>query len=100
MTQTIVAIFDTSDEALTAARALRREGITRLELMSAEPIHAWVSDEETKSHIGIFAVIGAVIGAGLAIWLTVWTSRRVEINTGGMPIVTSWAFGIIVFEMA
>jgi hypothetical protein len=100
MTQTIVAIFDTSDEALAAARALRGEGITGVELMSAEPIHAWVPEEEAKSHIGIFAVIGAVIGAGLATLLMVWTSRRVDINTGGMPVVTTWAFGIIAFEVA
>jgi hypothetical protein len=100
MTQTIVAIFDTSDEALATARALRGEGLTGVELMSAEPIHDWVPEEEVKSHIGIFAVIGAVIGAGLATLLMVWTSRRVDINTGGMPVVTTWAFGIIAFEVA
>jgi len=31
--------------------------------------------------------------------LTVVTSRRVDLVTGGMPIVTPWAFGIIVFEL-
>ncbi len=100
MTQTIVAIFDTSDEALATARALRNEGITGIELMSAEPIHAWVPEEEAKSYIGIFAIIGAVVGAAFATLMMVWTSRRVNINTGGMPIVTTWAFGIIAFEVA
>src|SRR5688500_12826740 len=100
MPQKILAIFNDSDEAVTAARTLRREGITGIELMSAEPIHAWASEDESKSRIGIFAVLGALIGAGLAIFLTVWTSRRVAINTGGMPVVTTWAFGIIAFEVA
>lgn len=100
MAQTLLAIFNDSDEATTTARALRREGITGIELMSAEPIHDWVPEEESKSRIGIFAVLGALIGAGLALFLMVWTSRRVDINTGGMPIVTTWAFGIIAFEVA
>jgi hypothetical protein len=100
MAQKILAIFNDSEEALTTAHALRREGITGIELMSAEPIHAWASEEESKSRIGIFAVLGAVIGAGLALFLMVSTSRRVDINTGGMPVVTTWAFGIIAFEVA
>jgi hypothetical protein len=35
----------------------------------------------------------------MALLLTVWTSRRVGLVTGGMPIVSPWAFGIIVFEL-
>jgi hypothetical protein len=100
MAQTLLAIFHTSDEALTATRVLRREGITGIELMSAEPIHDWQPEETSKSHIGLFAILGAVIGAALATFFMVWTSQRVHINTGGMPIVTPWAFGIIAFEVA
>jgi hypothetical protein len=29
----------------------------------------------------------------------IWTVRRTGLVVGGMPIVTPWAFGIIVFEM-
>jgi len=100
MAQTLLAIFNTSDEALTATRVLQREGVTGIELMSAEPIHDWQPEESSKSHIGLFAILGAVIGAVLATFFMVWTSRRVDINTGGMPVVTSWAFGIIAFEVA
>jgi hypothetical protein len=100
MAQTLLAIFNTSDEALTAVRALRREGVTGIELMSAEPIHDWQPEESSKSRIGLFAIFGAVVGASLAAFFMVWTSRRVHINTGGMPIVTIWAFGIIAFEVA
>jgi hypothetical protein len=100
MAQTLLAIFNNSDEALSTVRALRREGVTGVELMSAEPIHDWQPEEASKSHIGLFAIFGAVLGATLATIFMVWTSRRVNINTGGMPIVTSWAFGIIAFEVA
>jgi hypothetical protein len=100
MTQTILAIFEEADEALTAARTLRREGIAQVELLSAEPLHGAPHDQQTKSRIGIFAVVGAVIGASLAAWLTIGTSKHVAINTGGMPMATPWAFGIIMFEVA
>lgn len=100
MAQTLLAIFNTSDEALTASRALRREGITGVELLSAEPIHGWQEEAGSKSRIGLWAIAGAVIGAALATVMMVWTSRRVDINTGGMPVVTTWAFGIIAFEVA
>lgn len=100
MAQTLLAIFNTSDEALTAVRTLRREGVTGIELMSAEPIHDWQPEENSKSRIGLFAIFGAVVGASLATLFMVWSSRRVDINTGGMPIVTTWAFGIIAFEVA
>jgi hypothetical protein len=99
MAQTLLAIFNTSDEALTASRALRREGITGVELLSAEPIHGWEAEAESKSRIGLCAIAGAIIGAALAAWLTIGTSRHVNIHTGGMPVVTTWAFGIIIFEM-
>lgn len=99
MAQTLLAIFNTSDEALSATRTLRREGITGIELLSAEPIHDWQPEESTKSYIGLCAIAGAVIGAALATWILVSTSRHVGINTGGMPIVTPWAFGIIAFEV-
>ncbi len=53
-----------------------------------------------KTRIQLFGIIGGLVGAGFAILLTVWTSRRVGLVTGGMPIVSPWAFGIIVFELA
>jgi len=45
------------------------------------------------------AVVGGFVGAGIGLLLTTWTSRRVNLVTGGMPIVSPWAFGVIVFEL-
>jgi hypothetical protein len=100
MTQTILAIFDDTHEALAAMRALQGAGLTQVEMLSGEPVHEAATEDESKSRIGLFAVLGAIIGASAALWLTVGTSRHVAINTGGMPLATPWAFGIIVFEMA
>lgn len=100
MAEKVHALFDTVDEALAAADRLQREGVPRsqITLMSSEPVHI-EANETVKSRIGLFAIAGGVAGATAALLLTVWTSHRVDLVTGGMPIVAPWAFGIIVFEM-
>jgi hypothetical protein len=102
MSAQITAVLDTPEEASVAIAALRREGVPRqaITIMSAEPIHGGPSErDQAKSRIGGFAIAGGFIGAATAVLLTVLTSRRVDLVTGGMPIVTPWAFGIIVFEL-
>lgn len=101
MTETRIAIFDTPAEAVAALGELKREGVPRsaITVMSSEPLHLEDYDAP-RSRIAGFAILGGFIGAAFAILLTVWTSRKVGLVTGGMPIVTPWAFGIIVFELA
>src|SRR5437879_1730203 len=101
MNERILAVFDSASQAQAAARDLQRGGVPRsaITIMSSEPLHLTDSDEQPKSRIGLFAIAGGAIGAIFGMLLTVWTSRRVDLVTGGMPIVTPWAFGIIVFEL-
>jgi hypothetical protein len=103
MPETISACFDNADAALQALAELKRKGFpaSELTLMSAEPLHAALegSGDKTKTRIGAFSIAGGLIGAAAALALTIWTSRRIGLVVGGMPIVTPWAFGIIVFEM-
>jgi Ni/Fe-hydrogenase subunit HybB-like protein len=74
-----------------------KEGLTRqTEISPAETIEPVTAH---SSRIGMFAIIGGIIGASLGALLTVWSSRQVNLVTGGMPIVSPWAFGIIVFEL-
>ncbi|MEW6130568.1 MAG: quinol:electron acceptor oxidoreductase subunit ActD [Acidobacteriota bacterium] len=100
MTETILAAFATHEDALEAARALRREGLREIELMSSEPIHEAMNGDSSKSLITWFTIAGGITGATAAILLTVLTSRHVNIVTGGMPVVSFWAFGVIIFETA
>ena len=95
-----VEVFDTREEAMAVLRELEREGVPRsaITVMSSEPLHL-ESRDEPKTRIPGFAIAGGLLGAAFAIVLTVWTSRRVGLVTGGMPIVSWWAFGIIVFEL-
>lgn len=99
MSEPILATFDTHEDAMAAARALQREGMTQMEFLSSEPIHEAIADDTSTSRITWFTVIGGIAGAAAAILLTVLTSRHVNIVTGGMPIVSFWAFGVIVFEV-
>jgi hypothetical protein len=99
MTEKVHAIFDSHDEAIAALAELERAGVPRSEitLMSSEPVHAETSEHESR--IGLFAIAGGLTGAAAAVALTVLTSRGVGLATGGMPIVSPWPFGIIVFEL-
>ena len=95
-----ISVFDTRHEAVEALHELQRQGVSdsAITVMSSEPLHL-----ETlalpKTRISGFAIAGGLLGAAFAIVLTVWTSRRVGLVTGGMPIVSWWAFGIIIFEL-
>jgi len=101
MAETRIEILDTRAEAISALRELEREGVesSSISVMSSEPLHLDVRDAPSTRIAG-FAIAGGLLGATFAILLTVLTSKRVGLVTGGMPIVSPWAFGIIVFELA
>ena len=101
MAETRIKVFDTRAEAVVALHELQREGVpsSSITVMSSEPLHLEVKDAP-KTRIAGFAIAGGMLGATLAILLTALTSRRVGLVTGGMPIVSPWAFGTIVFELA
>ena len=100
MAETRIEVFDTRAEAVVVLRELQREGVpsSSITVMSSEPLHLETNDAP-KTRISGYAIAGGLLGAVFAIALTVVTSRRVGLVTGGMPIVSPWAFGIIVFEL-
>src|SRR5712691_2375515 len=101
MADTQIRVFNSRHEVVAALHELEREGVpsSSITVMSSEPLHLETSDAP-QSRIAGFAIAGGLLGVAFAIVLPVWTSRRVGLVTGGMPIVSPWAFGIIVFELA
>src|SRR5262245_11925261 len=101
MASTILTSFDNADEAYNAVASLRRAGFNSksITVMSAEPLPAF-EDHEDKSSLGMYAILAAVLAGAAAIALTVGVSLKVGLVTGGMPLVSPWPFGIIVFEVA
>jgi hypothetical protein len=101
MSEPIIAVLDTPEEVYAVLAALNREGVPRraITIMSSEPLHGQFESDNPRSRISGFAIAGGFLGAICAILLTVITSRRVDLVTGGMPIITPWAFGIVAFEL-
>lgn len=95
-----IRVFNSRHEVVAALHELEREGVpsSSITVMSSEPLHLEPL-HPPKTRITGFAIAGGFVGAAFAILLTVLTSRRVGLVTGGMPIVSPWAFGIIVFEL-
>lgn len=100
MAEAEIKIVDTRHQAIDMLHELEREGVpsSAITVMSSEPLHLQIKDRP-KTRIAGFAIVGGFLGAAFAIALTVWTSKQVGLVTGGMPIVSPWAFGIIVFEL-
>jgi ActD protein len=101
MSDELVAVIDNIEAANEAIARLQASGIpsTGIIAASSEPLHGLEPAEQSPSRISLFGICGGLLGAVFAIALTVSTSKRVGLVTGGMPIVTPWAFGIIVFEL-
>ncbi len=100
MADSQIRVFNNRHEVVAALHELEREGVpsSSITVMSSEPLHLEAL-HPPKTRIAGFAIAGGLLGAAFAILLTVLTSRRVGLVTGGMPIVSPWAFGIIVFEL-
>jgi heterodisulfide reductase subunit A-like polyferredoxin len=99
----LTAIIDSPLQAQEATAELYEEGFARedITVMSAEPLPAFMSefDSRSRGRATLLVIGGGFAGAFAAIALTVWTAKRMGLVTGGMPIVTPWAFGIIVYEL-
>jgi hypothetical protein len=102
-TEKLTAIIDSPHQAGQAAAGLEQEGFARdsITVMSAEPLPGFIAEFESQSpgRAGLISIAGGLAGAVAAIVLTAWTARRMGLVTGGMPIFTTWAFGIIVYEL-
>jgi hypothetical protein len=96
------AEFREPEAAAAAIEALASQGFDKraMDVFSAKPVefHAGVLDR--PSYMSALAVAGAIFNTLLATVFMFWTQQDYPLITGGMPLTSFWAVGVIIFEMA
>ena len=102
----LYALYSDPDAAQRAVNGLKSAGGSlgiherQIVVVTGEPFDGYdFSDEHSQTHIFVLASIGGIVGAIVGYLLTRFTQLSYPLNTGGMPIVTSWTNGIIIYEM-
>src|SRR3990172_9266630 len=103
----IYALFPDPGSAQDAFDALRGSSSTtgidaaKIVVVSSEPFEGYDFSVEDagKSYMFPLAALGGIAGGGFGYWLASFTQQSYPLNTGGMPIVTSWTNGIIIYEL-
>ena len=97
----LIAEFREKDAAAAAIRSLRAGGISPadLDLFSEEPVEFPRGVLDRNSRMSLVSVSGAILFGALATAFIWWVQHDYALVTGGMPIFSFWATGVITFEM-
>ncbi len=97
----LISEFRSKDALVVALLALKKAGLTPndLAIFSEEPIEFRKGILDRPSHMSKAAVAGAVCLGTAATSFVYYAQHNYEIVTGGMPIFSFWATGIITYEM-
>jgi hypothetical protein len=101
MILTISAIFEDPADVVQAITELQRAGIAhhQVEVISAEPHPGnQFLPSPRKSRIRAFALTGAFSGGLGGFLLSTLTALAYPLPTGGMPILSWWTIGIVIYE--
>ena len=94
------AEFTATKAVADAVRALRAMGLSsdQIELFSAKPVDLEPGVLDRPSRMSLFAVLGALLGGGLTTAFIFYTQLDYPLVTGGMPLTSGWATGVVTFE--
>jgi hypothetical protein len=68
--------------------------------VSSEPFEGYdFGGNREKNYMFPLAALGGIVGGSFGYWLASFTQRAYPLNTGSMPIVTSWTNGIVIYEL-
>ena len=102
----IYALYSDPGSAQNAYDALRRASSAlgvdagNVVVVTSEPYEGYeFASEHAKTHMFPLAALGGLVGGSFGYWLTSFTQTSYPLPTGGMPIVTSWTNGIIIYEL-
>ncbi|MBZ5619060.1 MAG: DUF3341 domain-containing protein [Acidobacteriia bacterium] len=101
MTVFLMGEFREKERAADAIRQLRAAGIEHgsLDLFSAEPVELARGVLDRPSRMSLVAVSAAVAFGLLATVFIRYTQHDYKLVTGGMPLFSFWATGVITYEM-
>jgi hypothetical protein len=87
--------------AAAAIEALAGEGFDKhgMDVFSTEPVEFEPGVLDRPSRMSLLAIAGALLNAFLATSFMFWSQRDYPLITGGMPLTSYWAVGVIIFEM-
>ncbi len=87
--------------AESAVRALTGAGLgpQDIELFSSRPVELKPGLLDRPSRMSVFGVLGACINGGLSTAFMFYTQLDYPLITGGMPITSGWATGVVTFEL-
>ena len=94
------AEFTDSKAVADAVRALRAIGLSsdQMELLSAKPVDLEPGVLDRPSRMSLVAVLGALLGGSLSTAFMYYTQLDYPLVTGGMPLTSAWATGVVTFE--
>ena len=97
----LIAEFRDQAAAAEAIRLVREQGASDadLDVFSEEPVEFWRGVLDRPSHMSFAAVVAAVVFGAAATGFVAWAQHNYRLNTGGMPVFSWWATGVITYEM-
>jgi hypothetical protein len=97
----ITGEFGGRDAIVRVLRDLKENGLgpDDLDVYSDTPLELPRSVLERRTHMSLAVVTGAISASLLAIGFVYFTQHNYPIITGGMPIFSFWATGVVFYEL-
>lgn len=97
----LIAEFREKDAVAEAIRLLRSRGASDadLDVFSEEPVEFRRGVLDRPSRMSLVAVVAAAVFGSLATGFIYWAQYNYRLATGGMPVFSFWATGVITYEM-
>ena len=97
----LIGEFREKDALIAAIQALKAGGFgpADLAIFSEEPVEFRRGILDRPSHMSLIAVGGAILMGAAATGFVYYAQHDYQLTTGGMPVFSFWATGVITYEM-
>lgn len=102
MSQTIFALFDTQAQAGLTMEKLQSGDLasTKITVFLTQPdAGSFFPHEGANISLFRYALVGGVLGLFAGYMLPAGTANIMDLPVGGQPIISLWAFAVVIFEL-